>query len=157
LKLLEEREAAGAVLTTYALAQHQKLKERLHVLVSEDNPVNQRLIARLLEKRGPHVALAGNGHEALDLVFVDVQMAVMDGLEATAEQREHDKLGGIHTPIIALTAHAMKGDRERCLEAEVDGDLTKPIRAEELGELLERHTVSGAVDQAVPESQEKIT
>jgi two-component system, sensor histidine kinase and response regulator len=116
-------------------------------LVAEDNLVNQRLIARLLEKRGYRVAIAANGREALsaleketyDLVLMDVQMPVMDGMEATTMIREKEKLSGAHQAVIALTAHAMKGDQERCLAAGMDAYLTKPIRSHELDELLERY------------------
>jgi CheY-like chemotaxis protein len=98
----------------------------LRVLLAEDNAVNQRLAVRLLEKRGHHVVVAGNGSEALaamdkqdfDLVFMDVQMPEMDGLEATAVIRGKEKITGKHQPIIALTAHAMKGDREKCSAGE---------------------------------------
>jgi signal transduction histidine kinase/ActR/RegA family two-component response regulator len=109
--------------------------EALRILVAEDNAVNQRLIKRLLEKRGHDVVIAGNGREAVveagktdyDLVLMDVQMPEMGGLEA---------ISGKHRPIIALTAHAMKGDEERCVAAGMDGYLTKPIRPEALDEVL---------------------
>jgi two-component system sensor histidine kinase/response regulator len=115
------------------------------VLLAEDNAVNQRLAVRLLEKRGHRVTVAANGREALDalqresfdLVFMDVQMPEMDGLEATGAIREKEKRTGSHQAIIALTAHAMKGDREKCLAAGMDGYLTKPIRPQELEEILE--------------------
>jgi two-component system, sensor histidine kinase and response regulator len=117
----------------------------LRVLLAEDNTVNQRLAVRLLEKRGHHVVVAGNGSEALaamdkqdfDLVFMDVQMPEMDGLEATAVIRGKEKITGKHQPIIALTAHAMKGDREKCISGGMDGYLTKPIRPQELDDVLE--------------------
>jgi two-component system, sensor histidine kinase and response regulator len=97
----------------------------LRVLLAEDNPVNQRLASRLLEKRGHSVVVAANGLEALemiekesfDLVFMDVQMPVMDGFEATAAIRKKEASSGVRLPIVALTAHAMKGDREKCLAA----------------------------------------
>src|SRR4029077_3906218 len=95
---------------------------------------------RLLEKRGHRVMVAANGREALealekeavDLVVKDVEVPEEEGLEATAAIREKEKASGAHLPIIALTAHAMKGDRERCLDAGMDGYLPKPIRADEL-------------------------
>lgn len=107
--------------------------------------MNQRLAVRLLEKRGHSVAVASNGREALvalekekfDLIFMDVQMPETDGLEATVAIREKEKSTGVHLPIIALTAHAMKGDREQCLTAGMDGYITKPIRPQELDEILE--------------------
>jgi CheY-like chemotaxis protein len=112
---------------------------RLHVLLAEDNAVNQRLALRLLEKHGHTVAVAGNGREAVeavtrecfDLVLMDVQMPEMDGLEATTLIRAREETVGGHVPILALTAHAMKGDRERCLEAGMDGYLAKPIQTQE--------------------------
>jgi CheY-like chemotaxis protein len=120
----------------------------MRVLVAEDNAVNQRLITRLLEKRGHEVKIANNGREAVDaltqgtfdLVFMDIQMPEMDGLGATATIRERELVSGWHQPIIALTAHAMKGDQERCLAAGMDGYITKPIRPEELDAILEKHS-----------------
>ena len=119
----------------------------LRVLLAEDNLVNQRLATRLLEKRGHHVAVAGNGQEALaaleredfDLVLMDVQMPEMDGFEATAAIRQKENMNGRHLPIVALTAHAMKGDREKCLAAGMDDYLSKPIRPQELDEVLEHY------------------
>ncbi|MHC4161478.1 MAG: response regulator [Planctomycetota bacterium] len=110
------------------------------VLLAEDGLVNQRVVVELLEARGHDVVVAANGREALatlerecfDMVLMDVQMPVMDGFEATAAIREREKEAGAHVPVIALTAHAMSGDRERCLEAGMDGYLAKPIRADEL-------------------------
>jgi CheY-like chemotaxis protein len=112
----------------------------LRILLAEDNATNQRLAVRLLEKMGHCVAVANNGKEALDavelqtfdLLLMDVQMPEMGGLEATAAIREREHGGDRHLPIIALTAHAMKGDRERCLEAGMDGYVGKPIRTQEL-------------------------
>jgi CheY-like chemotaxis protein len=120
----------------------------LRVLVAEDNQVNQLLATRLLDKRGHHVIVARNGIEALaaldqhdfDLVLMDLQMPEMDGFEATAVIREREKGSGFHLPVIALTAHAMKGDREKCLAAGMDGYLTKPIRVLELDEILEEYS-----------------
>jgi signal transduction histidine kinase/CheY-like chemotaxis protein len=112
----------------------------LRVLLAEDNPVNQKLAVRLLEKQGHHVTVVADGREAVrtagrepfDLVLMDVQMPEMSGLEATAAIREREKATGGHVPIIALTAHAMKGDREECLAAGMDDYLSKPLQAEEL-------------------------
>lgn len=117
----------------------------LHVLLAEDNTVNQRLAMRLLEKRGHCVALASDGQEALnllkhmsyDLVLMDVQMPLVDGLEATRLIREREKETGMHQPIVALTAHALKGDEERCHQAGMDGYLAKPIRPQELDAVLQ--------------------
>jgi CheY-like chemotaxis protein len=113
---------------------------KLRILVAEDNPINQMLALRLLEKAGHSAAAAGNGEEVLaaiaresfDLVLMDVQMPVMDGFEATALIRQQEKGTGRHLPIVAMTAHAMKGDREKCLEAGMDGYVAKPIEREEL-------------------------
>jgi len=117
----------------------------LRILLAEDNPVNQKLASRLIEKRGHGVVVAGNGREALealkrekfDVVVMDVQMPEVDGLEATAAIRAGESGTGNHIPIIALTAHAMTGDRERCLTAGMDAYLSKPIRAAELFEVIE--------------------
>jgi signal transduction histidine kinase/CheY-like chemotaxis protein len=122
----------------------------LQILLAEDNPINQKLATRLLEKRGHQVTVTGNGKEALaalaerayDLVLMDVQMPEMDGLEATRALREREKITGTHQPVVAMTALAMKGDRERCIEAGMDGYLTKPIRQQELDELLDRYAES---------------
>ncbi|MGH9774944.1 MAG: response regulator [Candidatus Acidiferrales bacterium] len=119
---------------------------QLRILLVEDNKVNQVLALRLLERQGHSVTLAGNGKEALatlekqsfDLALMDVQMPEMDGFEATAIIREKERLSGAHLPIIAMTAHAMVGDRERCLKAGMDDYITKPIHAQNLMELLKR-------------------
>jgi two-component system, sensor histidine kinase and response regulator len=107
----------------------------LRILLVEDNPVNQKVAQRLLEKAGHNVTVANNGREALDhigreafgLVLMDVQMPEMDGLTATVAIRENERASGGHVPIVALTANAMVGDRERCLEAGMDGYVTKPV------------------------------
>jgi signal transduction histidine kinase/CheY-like chemotaxis protein len=140
-----QQEGAIPLITRYSLQDAREPGSSMKVLLAEDNAVNQRLTVRLLEKRGHAVAVAGNGLEALaalrkesfDLVFMDVQMPEMDGYEATAAIREEETKSGRHQQIIALTAHAMKGDRERCLAAGMDGYLSKPIRPEELDEVLE--------------------
>jgi CheY-like chemotaxis protein len=120
------------------------LRERrtgFRILLAEDNLVNQMLAVRLLEKRGHHVQVAGDGREALeklktadfDLVLMDVQMPEMDGFEATAAIREREKAtAGSHQIVIAMTAHAIAGDRERCLRAGMDGYVSKPFRLAEL-------------------------
>jgi len=117
---------------------------KLRILVVEDNPVNQMLIRRLLERRDHTVLAATNGREALDLlqhhqpdlVLMDIQMPEMDGFEATAAIREREKKEGGHLPIVALTAHALKGDGERCLAGGMDGYLTKPIQIQDLDRVL---------------------
>jgi two-component system sensor histidine kinase/response regulator len=117
----------------------------LRILLAEDNMVNQRLARKLLEKRGHSVTIAGNGLEAVallgerafDLVLMDVQMPEMDGFEATAALRDKERRTGEHMPVIAMTAHAMKGDQERCLEAGMDGYVTKPINPASLYAAIE--------------------
>ncbi|HSB69907.1 MAG TPA: GAF domain-containing protein [Candidatus Methylomirabilis sp.] len=123
-------------------------RRRLRVLLAEDNLVNQRLTLRMLEKWGHQVAVAGDGQEVLrrlaeegpgafDLVLMDVQMPAVNGFEATAAIRALERGTGTHLPILALTAHSLKGDRERCLAAGMDGYLAKPIQAQELFEAVE--------------------
>jgi signal transduction histidine kinase/CheY-like chemotaxis protein len=115
-------------------------ERRLRVLIAEDSLVNQKLAMRMLERRGHSVAVASDGRSAVDaaarerfdLILMDLQMPVVDGCQATALIRKGELEHGWRTPVIALTAHAMKGDRERCLEAGMDGYVSKPIRADEL-------------------------
>jgi PAS domain S-box-containing protein len=117
----------------------------LRVLLAEDNAVNQRLATRLIEKRGHTVVLASNGREALeaigkqrfDLVVMDVEIPEVDGFEATAAIRKREQETGTHLPILAMSAYAMTGDRERCLEAGMDGYVSKPIQAKDLLEAIE--------------------
>jgi len=148
-RVLGAKEQKGAIplITRYSLHDAREPSSSLRVLLVEDNPVNQRLASRLLEKRGHSVVVAANGLEALealekenfDLVFMDVQMPVMDGFETTAAIRKKERAGGVRLPIVALTAHAMKGDREKCLAGGMDGYLTKPIRPQEVDEILRSH------------------
>jgi two-component system, sensor histidine kinase and response regulator len=122
------------------------LSRRLRILLAEDNVVNQRLVVRLLEKHGHTMLVASTGPEVLtilqrqpvDLVLMDVQMPEMDGLEVTAAIREQERQRGGHLPIIALTAHAIKGDQERCLSAGMDGYVSKPINAQILSAAISR-------------------
>ncbi|MBN8550336.1 MAG: response regulator [Deltaproteobacteria bacterium] len=117
---------------------------KLHVLVAEDNAVNQKLTKALLEKDGYQVTIAGTGPEAIeqhgtgkfDLILMDIQMPELDGVQATAAIRAREQQTGQHTPIIALTAHAMHGDREKYLAAGMDGYLAKPIRRKQLRALI---------------------
>ena len=128
-----------------AAAQQSHHMRSLHVLLAEDSLVNQRLAVALLEAQGHTVTMVNNGKEAVaasgeqrfDLLLMDVQMPEMDGLEATRQIRAREQPTGRRLPIIAMTAHALKGDRERCLEAGMDDYVAKPIRAEELFETMD--------------------
>jgi two-component system sensor histidine kinase/response regulator len=128
-------------------SSHRKPGQGARILVAEDNKVNQTVVMRMLEKVGHRVIVANNGNEALaalereefDLVLMDVQMPEMDGLEATAAIRKSEEYSGRHMPIIALTANAMLGDQEKCLQAGMDGYISKPIRAKELIQVVETH------------------
>jgi PAS domain S-box-containing protein len=142
-----EEKGTIPLITRFSLQDARDPASVLRVLLAEDNLVNQRLVTRLLEKRGHRVVISANGHEALlaleketfDLVFMDLQMPEMDGFEATAAIRQKEKGTNIHQPVIALTAHAMTGDRERCLAGGMDGYLSKPIRPMELDNLLQKY------------------
>jgi CheY-like chemotaxis protein len=132
------------VVTRHTLREASR---RLSVLLAEDNRTNQKVATIMLERLGHEVALASNGLEAVDalkarrfdLVLMDVQMPEMDGFEAT--RRIRDPQSGVvdgKVPIVAMTAHAMKGDRERCLESGMDGYLAKPIKPADLREIIDR-------------------
>ncbi len=138
----------------------------LRILLAEDNAVNQKLVVHLLEKDGHIVTVASNGREALealeladyDLVLMDVQMPEMSGFEATASIRKREKTSGGHLPVIALTAHAMKGDQDRCLKAGMDAYVSKPIQREELLKAMETVLMShkpGCPEVAGPVASEK--
>jgi len=124
----------------------REVRNRSRILLAEDNAVNQTLAVRLLEKRGYIVSVAANGREALaaldkegiDLVLMDVQMPEMDGLQATMAIREKERSTGRHIPIIAMTAHALKSDEERCLRAGMDAFISKPVRTNDLFRTIER-------------------
>jgi signal transduction histidine kinase/DNA-binding response OmpR family regulator len=148
-------EAAETSSSAAPLSRHsgQGCCRPLRVLLAEDNAINQLLAARLLEKHGHEVRVVRSGREALaalheslgnpfDLILMDVQMPDVDGFEATATIREAEKQSGGHIPIIAMTAHAMKGDRERCLAAGMDAYVPKPITPQSLFEAIE--TVVGS-------------
>ena len=153
---------------TPLITQHSLREDRkfLHVLLAQDNVLNQKLARRLLEKQGHRVTLATNGREVLsalehqpfDLVLMDVQMPEMSGFEATAAIRGRERQAGGHLPIIAMTAHAMKGDRERCLEAGMDGYVSKPIQAQELflevDHIVQAHHKSKAHLHAAPDDEQ---
>ncbi|MDY6953864.1 MAG: response regulator, partial [Thermodesulfobacteriota bacterium] len=145
-------EGRSALITRHTLREMQGARATeggrtsLKILVAEDNAVNQKVVSRVLEKQGHTVLLAKNGKEAVaslekerfDLVLMDVQMPEMDGLEATETIRKRESGLGARIPIIALTAHAMKGDRDQCLKAGMDDYVSKPIQPEELFQAIER-------------------
>ncbi|HEY2469886.1 MAG TPA: response regulator [Terracidiphilus sp.] len=155
-KPIKQSELFDAIVT--AMAEHGRKPEgcesastfiqaperSLRVLLAEDNPVNQTLAMRILQKLGHKVQVVNNGREALgrsqaeefDLILMDVQMPELDGLEATTAIRAAESNTGKHVPIVAMTAHAMKGDREKCLSAGMDDYLSKPIRTEQLKQVL---------------------
>jgi CheY-like chemotaxis protein len=149
------RPAAAPAVTAVPPAPSRTPNAR-RVLLAEDNPTNRILALRILERRGHQVLVAENGKEALDLlsqhdvdvVLMDLQMPVMGGLEATRIIREREQFTGRHVPILAMTAHAMKGDRERCLASGMDDYISKPIDSARLLELvaLAGTTVSAAVE-----------
>jgi two-component system sensor histidine kinase/response regulator len=130
-----------------AAAAEPQADATMDILLAEDNVVNQRVALHVLEKEGHRVVVANSGAEVLkaldqsdfDAVLMDVQMPEMGGFEATAKIRERERGSGLHVPIIAMTAHAMSGDRERCLEAGMDDYISKPIRATALIELLRKY------------------
>jgi PAS domain S-box-containing protein len=131
----------------------------LRILLAEDNTVNQKLAVTVLEKRGHVVTVAPDGKQAVadwerqpfDVILMDVQMPEMDGFEATAAIREAERQTGTHIPIVAMTAHAMKGTSERCLAAGMDGYVSKPLQVSELVRTLDALTPSTAPAEAEPE------
>ncbi|HEU4414954.1 MAG TPA: response regulator [Candidatus Angelobacter sp.] len=143
LQQQQQHDGPPELLTRYSLQESNK---RLHVLLAEDNAVNQALARRLLERRGFSVKVVGDGKaaldaiadEAFDLVLMDVQMPVMDGLQAVAELRRQEQTTGGHLPVIALTAHAITGYQQRCLEAGMDDYISKPIEKNALFLAIER-------------------
>ena len=151
----------NSIMTQFSV--REEMKHSIHILLAEDNPVNQKLIKMMLTKARYHVEVVNNGREALekyttspgdfDLIFMDVQMPEMDGMKATRAIRKWEgdsceklvvsgeKDNGTfttHIPIVAMTAHAMKGDKEKCLKAGMDGYITKPIKRELVFEMIER-------------------
>jgi two-component system, sensor histidine kinase and response regulator len=146
-----------ALVTRHTMRQH---RTALRVLLAEDNLVNQRLASRLLEKEGHEVTVAPDGSKAVeawsraeaaapfDLVLMDVQMPVMDGFQATAAIRQEERNTGRHVSIVAMTAHAMQGDRERCLAAGMDDYLSKPLVMRDLLELLARRSAGKLLARA---------
>jgi two-component system, sensor histidine kinase and response regulator len=167
-KPVKQSDLLDAILTAFAPAPPERARPRrarrqrrkgdrhLRVLVAEDNPTNQKLVVELLTQRGHHIIRAVNGRqaversaaEALDVILMDVQMPEMDGLEATEAIRSRERADGGHVPIIAMTAHAMAGDRERCLAAGMDDYISKPLRADELFATIDRVCASGGAGLA---------
>lgn len=137
LKLIESKD-------TMSTGEQAEFNKEFKILLAEDNRVNQKLTSRMLEKNGHKVVIAHNGIEAVervqenafDLILMDIQMPEMDGYSATQKIRELEKVNGNHTPIIALTAYAMKGDREKCLAAGMDNYLSKPINFKQLKDTI---------------------
>ncbi len=152
-RLLEETQAERAgsreakLLTQHSL--REEAKHSVRILLVEDNPVNQKLATIMLKKAGYHVEVAGNGREAVEkytaapdsyhLIFMDVQMPEMNGLEATGAIREWEKKEGVSpVPIVAMTAQAMKGDKEECLAAGMDDYVSKPIKREQVYQMIKK-------------------
>jgi CheY-like chemotaxis protein len=139
--------ARKLLVTRHTLEEH-KNQRRLKILLAEDNLINQKMVVRILEKPGHNVKVVDNGQIALemlaqehfDLVFMDVQMPVMNGFEATGAIRTKEQRSGGHIPIIAMTAHALKQDRERCLQAGMDDYISKPINPQQVYHVL-RHWI----------------
>jgi PAS domain S-box-containing protein len=142
--------------TAALFAHHDRVKRELRILVAEDNSVNQRLAARLLEREGHSVTIAGSGQEALelfehslmerspyDLILMDVQMPGLDGLQATVRIREREHGSGARVPIVAMTAQAAESDRLRCLESGMDAYVTKPVHVPQLMEMIESVVLGG--------------
>jgi two-component system, sensor histidine kinase and response regulator len=141
-----EEQKNKSLVTRHSIAEHKK--QGLRILLAEDNPINQKLAVVLLQKAGYSVDAVGNGAEAFEkvqenqysVVLMDVQMPELDGLETTRQIREWERSRGQHIPIIAMTAHAMQGDRERCLEAGMDDYVSKPLEPKVLFSALDRWT-----------------
>ena len=149
--LQTKRDPLPAPMSTRYFSRNQgDGRKPLDILVADDNRVNQTVASRLLEKRGHHVVMAANGNEALaalaqhsfDLVLMDVHMPGMDGFETTIAIREQEKTTGVHQSIVAMTALVMKGDRERCIAAGMDGYISKPIDLQQLDDVLDACTSS---------------
>ena len=157
---IEAQEQAGAA--------HAETPRVLRILLVEDNPVNRKVAVGILQKRGHRVQTAENGLEALraletalfDVVLMDIQMPEMDGLQATTAIREMERASGAHLPIVAMTAHAMKGDRELCLAAGMDAYLTKPIMPKALFATLQdvvpMPAQGPAAGNGLPQAAEKL-
>ncbi|MEK6260231.1 MAG: response regulator [Planctomycetota bacterium] len=149
-----------AASATTAISSTKQAAKPKSILLAEDSLINQKLAIGLLERWGHRVTVANDGEEAVrlsaeqpfDLILMDVQMPALDGLDATRVIRAREQETGGHVPIVAMTAHAMKGDRERCLEVGMDGYLMKPIRAEQLFRQIEDVSSSAPVVEPPPET-----
>ena len=147
MKKCDVPEARTPLITRHSV---REARRRLNILLAEDNPVNQKLAVKILEQMGHSVSVASNGLQALEMlnqsefnvVLMDVQMPVMDGFTATRAIREREMFSLEHLPIIAMTAHAMTGDREKCIDQGMDDYVSKPIDRKELSEILERISVN---------------
>jgi CheY-like chemotaxis protein len=150
-----QKRAAPPLITRFSL---QKARQTFSILLAEDNIINQKVAVRILENRGHMVKVANNGVEVLsalekgsfDCILMDVQMPQMDGFQAATMIRKKEKETGRHIPIIAMTAHAMKGDREKCLESGMDDYIAKPIKPHEI-----LKTVEQVVNQSKAEKKAK--
>jgi CheY-like chemotaxis protein len=154
LTVLADSRGVATAARSQVLPAIEKGSRSLRLLLAEDNEVNQRLAVRLLEKRGHTVVVVGNGRQALaaleaqpfDAVLMDVEMPEMDGYEATAAIRDGERTTRRHIPILAMTAHAMKGAREACLAAGMDSYVSKPLQPRALFEAVEGLVFAGAPD-----------
>jgi CheY-like chemotaxis protein len=160
------RTVAGALPAATAPAETAsggRVKLGLRVLVADDNPVNCRVAVEMLRRLGCHATVVGNGIEAVaaterdtyDLVLMDVQMPEMDGLAAATRIRAREAQAGGHVPIVAMTAHALEGDQERCLAAGMDGYVPKPIKTHDLAEALKPYQGARRGGDAIPEASKR--
>ena len=153
-------ESRAAVITRHTLREK---RQKFQILLAEDNLVNQRLVLHLLQKRGHNVTVASDGRSAValfrkfafDAVLMDVQMPVMNGFQATAAIRQDEESTGTHVPVIAMTAHAMDGDRERCLATGMDAYISKPVQVNELITITEKLSSLSSSRQPDSENDEK--
>jgi two-component system, sensor histidine kinase and response regulator len=158
LQAAAENVRVEKLITRHTIRETQR---KLQILLAEDNPVNQKLAAKMLEKMGHTVSIVGNGkaaveavqNAAFDVVLMDVRMPEMNGMESTKAIREREKSGGGHVPIIAMTAYAMRGDREKCLAAGMDGYVSKPVSAAELFGALEKIAPGASAAQSPSETR----